>query len=311
MISSTLASFAALGAAFTWGLGSLLFSRSLAHVPAREPLSPAAANLFKNLLALGLFAGAAIGLGEALPPLAAWPRLLVSGAFGFALGDTLYFAALPRIGVQKSAMLGELNVPFTASLSFVFLGERFAPWLLAAMAVVLLGVTVVVSEAPKVDSAPSSRARAGVACAIGAALFQSLGVLVGHAGMEGAGVLGGTIVRMLGGCAAAFAVAPIGAWIARERPTREWARLVRPITDRALWKPLGLAALFGSVLGLPLFHLALRELDPGLAMVLFATTPLFTLPITRFFGEHHGARAWIGSWLGFAGVAWIVWLVQR
>lgn len=311
VISSTLASFAALGAAFTWGLGSLLFSRSLAHAPAREPLAPAAANLFKNLLALTVFVAAALVLGERLPPAAAWPRLLLSGAFGFALGDTLYFAALPRIGVQKSAMLGELNVPFTALLSFAFLGERFAPWLLAAMALVLLGVTVVVSEAPAAEAAPNRHARAGIVCALGAAAFQSLGVLVGHSGMDGAGVLGGTIVRMLGGCAAAFAVAPIGAWIARGSVTREWARLVRPIQDRALWRPLGLAALFGSVLGLPLFHLALRELDPGLAMVLFATTPLFTLPLSRFFGERHGARAWFGSWLGFAGVAWIVWLVQR
>lgn len=311
MISTTLASFAALGAAFTWGLGSVLFSRSLVPSAAREALAPAAANLFKNTLALALFVVAALVLGETLPAFEAWPRLLLSGAFGFALGDTLYFAALPRIGVQKSAMLGELNVPFTALLSFAFLGERFAPWLLAAMALVLVGVAVVVSEAPGEEAASRTVARAGILCAVGAALFQSLGVLVGHTGMDGASVLGGTIVRMLGGVGAAFLVAPLGAWITRGSARREWARLVRPATDRTLWKPLGLAALFGSVLGLPLFHLALRELDAGLAMVLFATTPLFTLPLTRLFGERHGARAWIGSWIGFAGVAWIVWLVQR
>lgn len=329
MISPTLASLAALGAAFTWGLGSLLFARTLAHAPAagvgasgsagtgpageRGPLAPAAANLSKNLLAFVVFAAWALASGDVLPPLDAWPRLLGSGALGFALGDTLYFAALPRIGVQRSAMLGELNVPLTAALSFLFLGERFAPVLLAAMALVLLGVTLVVAEAPEPSSDARAKTRlfrAGVACAAFAALFQSLGALVGHAGMEGASVLGGTLVRMAGGLLSAFLVAPLSAAFTKTSARVELARLVRPIHDRATWKPLAIAALFGSVLGLPLFHLALRELDPGRGMVLFATTPLFTLPLSRAFGERHGARAWLGTLLGFAGVAWVVWIVR-
>ncbi|MBI5364903.1 MAG: DMT family transporter [Planctomycetes bacterium] len=321
MIAPTLASLAALGAAFTWALGSLLFARTLAYAPAaaehpageRHPLAPAAANLAKNLLAFAAFAVWAWASGDALPPIAAWPRLLGSGALGFALGDTLYFAALPRIGVQKSAMLGELNVPLTAALSFCFLGERFAPVLLAAMALVLLGVTLVVVEAP----AQSSDARAmprvlrvGVACAALAALFQSLGALVGHAGMEGASVLGGTLVRMAGGLFSAVLVAPLSAAFTRTSVRVELARLVRPFHDRSTWKPLAVAALFGAVFGLPLFHFALRELDPGRGMVLFATTPLFTLPLSRAIGERHGARAWFGTLLGFAGVAWVVWIVH-
>jgi drug/metabolite transporter (DMT)-like permease len=277
---TTLASLAALGAAFTWGLGSMLFARSLAAAPpsvlgGREPLAPSGANLFKNLLALLLFALYALVTGVELPGAAAWPRLLVSGALGFALGDMLYFAALPRIGVQKSAMIGELNVPFTAGLSFAFLGERFSAVFLVA-----------------------------------AALFQSLGALVGHSGMEGVSVLGGTLVRMAGGTAAAFVVAPVaGAW-SGSGAASELARLVRPFHDRATWRPLAVAALFGAVLGLPLFHYALRELDPGRAMVLFATTPLFTLPLSRVFGERHGARAWLGTIVGFTGVAWIIALLH-
>lgn len=315
MTPTTLASLAALGAAFTWGLGSMFFSRSLAHAPATvraggDPLAPSGANLVKNLLAFLVFAAYAVATKDDLPAAAAWPRLLVSGALGFALGDMLYFAALPRIGVQKSAMLGELNVPFTAALSFAFLDERFTAVFLAATAVVLGGVTLVVAEPARATVVRSGFARAGLACALAAALFQSIGALVGHSGMEGTSVLGGTLVRMAGGIAAAFVVAPIAGALSGSGAATEFARLVRPFHDRATWKPLAVAAFFGAVLGLPLFHFALRELDPGRAMVLFATTPLFTLPLSLAFGERHDARAWLGTFVGFAGVAWIVLLLH-
>lgn len=313
MTPTTLASLAALGAAFTWGLGSLFFARSLVTAPVgpaseRGPLAASGANLFKNALALALFALYAAAMGVELPPASAWPRLLLSGALGFALGDMLYFAALPRIGVQKSAMLGELNVPFTAALSFAFLGERFDHEFLAATAVVLVGVTLVVLEPGRTRSSERlpTLARAGVVAAIAAALFQSTGALVGHTGMEGVSVLGGTLLRMLGGIAAAFLVAPIAGLVAGSGAACALRDLVRPFHDRTLWRALAVAALFASVLGLPLFHYALRELEPGRAMVLFATTPLFTLPLSRAFGMRHAAGAWFGTLLGFAGVAWIV-----
>jgi drug/metabolite transporter (DMT)-like permease len=59
-------------------------------------------------------------------------------------------------------------------------------------------------------------------------------------------------------------------------------------------------------MGLPLFHLGLRGLPSGVAAVLFATTPLFTLPLGAALGERHGARAVAGALLGFAGVAGVV-----
>lgn len=314
MISTTLASFAALGAALSWGLGSLLFSRALARAPGAdlradrgaEPVAPAAANLFKNLFSLAVFTAWAVSTGVRWPDAHAWPLLLASGACGFALGDALYFAALPRIGVQKSAMLAELNVPFTALLSFVFLGERFGAWLLAAMAVVLAGVTLVVSADTPSSDAGRRALRAGILCALGAVTFQSLGAVLGHKGFGDSDVFGGMIARMVGGCAAAFVLAPCSALFTRRAPGAELARLVRPLRERNLWFTLGAAACVSSIVGLPLFHLALRELPSGRAMVLFATTPLFTLPFGLFFGERHGLHAWLGTLLGFAGVVLVV-----
>jgi len=312
-VSSTLPALgAALGAAFSWGLGSLLFARVLtrprgpaatATPPSPTPPSPTAANLFKNILAVAGFALAALVLGTPWPAPGEWPAMMLSGLLGFALGDALFFAALERIGVQKTAMLAELNVPLTALVSCCVFGERFGVWTLAAIAVVLAGVTIVVR-----GSDPGIRhgaLRAGILCACGAVLFQSAGALTGHASMEGQPVLSGTIVRVLGGVAGAFLVALLSGLV-RGGVAAELGRLTAPLRERAGWPALALAALCSSLAGLPLYHYALRELDSGLAMVLFATTPLFTLPLGFFFGVRGSAAAWIGTLLGFAGVLGVV-----
>ena len=129
--------------------------------------------------------------------------------------------------------------------------------------------------------------------------------MLGHEGMAGASLLGGTLVRMIGGIVGAL----IGALLVGLIGTTvkaECGALTRPLRERRTLRPLLTAALFGSVLGLPLFHFALRGLPSGVASMLFATTPLFTLPLGFFFGERHGPRAWIGTAIGFGGVAGLV-----
>lgn len=324
---------AALGAASTWAIGTLYFNRALRapdgaggnralrardEAGGRSAPSAAAANLFKNALGTGVFALVALLLGVAWPESSAWPALLLSGAMGFTLGDGLYFAALPHLGAQRTAMLVQLNVPVSAISSAIFYGERFPPLLVLAMAVVVAGVLVVVrADAPSEGSSDVSAAqeRAGITrravslgvwCALGAVLFQSAGSVVGHGLMEGESVLASMVVRILGGVLASFVVVPAFALFTGGAPRRELARLVEPFRARSQGRDLWIAACFGALFGLPLFHYGLRELDTGVGMVLFSTTPLFTLPLTSFFGERHGVRAWWGTALGFAGVVAVV-----
>jgi drug/metabolite transporter (DMT)-like permease len=306
------ATLAALGAASTWAVGILCFQRAFrGGAGERVAPSPAAANLLKNALACALFALVAWLVHARWPPADAWPMLLTSGAFGFALGDGLYFAALAHVGAQRTAMLVQLNVPVSAVSSAVLYGERFPPVLLAAMAVVVAGILIVVraDDVPALgDTAAHRSRRLGIACALGAVLFQSAGTVAGHGSMQDLDVLGAMVVRILGGVLGSFAVVPLGALLAGGEPRRELARLVAPLSTPAHWRALAVATLFGALLSLPLFHYALRELDTGLGMVLFSTTPLFTLPFSALVGERHGARAWWGTALGFAGVVGVVWL---
>lgn len=322
--NSTWPMLAALGAAFTWAVGTLFFNRALRSGSSRHATSPAAANLFKNTVATAVFALAAWALHSRWPAAGAWPALLASGALGFALGDGLYFAALPHLGTQRTAMLVQLNVPVSAISSALFYGERFPPALLAAMSVVVGGILLVVrADRASAEGAASADGaltatedargvarsrRVGILCALGAVLFQSAGTLVGHGMMQDVDVTSGMVVRILGGVLASFVVVPLGALAAGVPSGRELRRLVAPLVAPSHARTLVAATIFGALLGLPLFHFALRELDSGLGMVLFSTTPLFTLPLTSLFGERHGARAWWGTALGFAGVVGVVWI---
>jgi len=302
------AALAALGSGLTWALGSLLFGRLLRAGPAASRPTPAAANFFKNLLAALAFSAAWPLLASAWPAAHAWPWLLVSGVFGFAIGDTLYFASLPKAGVQIAAMVVLTNVPAAVLLSWMFAGEKLHVATLAFMLVVVAGVLLVIFDARTDPAVSAHTRRAGIRLALAAALAQALGIVIGHRGMDGTELLAGTLVRMIGGVGGGVVGALLAGFTRRDATIASEVReLAKPLWTPALWKGLFVAALFGSVLGLPLFHIGLRELPSGVASVLFATTPLFTLPLGFFFGARHGWRAFVGTAIGFAGVAGLIW----
>ncbi len=302
-----LPALAALGAAATWALASHLFRRALSRADGALPPSAAAANLYKNVLAFAVFGVVAFASGGAFPAADRWPALAASGFFGFAIGDMLFFAALPLAGVQVAAMCGLVHVPVAVLLGWIVHGERLEPAALFGGALIVAGVLLVLSEVPRgVVRDPHARRR-GVELAILAALAQAVGVVTGHGAMQGQEVLGGTMARMSGGILGACVIAIVVGLVARgSSPAGELARLARPWKEPAARRGLMVAALCGSIVGLPLFHYALRGMASGEAAVLFATTPLFTLPIGFAFGERHGVRAVLGALIGIGGVAAVV-----
>lgn len=302
-----LPALAALGAAATWALASHLFRRALLRSDGAVPPSAAAANLYKNVLAFAVFAAIAFASGGEFPAADRWPALAASGFFGFAVGDTLFFAALPLAGVQVAAMCGLVQVPAAVFLGWVVHGERLEPTALLGGALIVAGVLLVLSETPRgVVRDPLARRR-GVQLAILAALAQAVGVVAGHGAMQGQEVLGGTMARMSGGIAGACVIAIVLGIVTRgSSAARELAHLTRPWKEPAARRGLVIAAVCGSVVGLPLFHYALRGMASGEAAVLFATTPLFTLPIGYAFGERHGLRGVLGALIGIGGVAAVV-----
>lgn len=133
----------ALAAALVWSGAVILFKK------ATDTVHPIALNLFKNAFALLLFIPTILLIGgfhwaslRDLDILA----LAASGVLGIAVSDTYFFKSLQLLGAGLFAIIECLYVVFIVSLSYVFLGERLAPWQLGGAILISAAVGLAVYE---------------------------------------------------------------------------------------------------------------------------------------------------------------------
>ncbi len=123
----------ALVTAIIWGLAVILFKKS------GESVHPIALNTYKNILAFVLFFLTMLILGESLflpVPASDYWLLILSGALGIGIADTLFFKCLNLVGAGMTAIVDCLYSPFIISLSLLWLGESFS--LIQVLGVVLV-----------------------------------------------------------------------------------------------------------------------------------------------------------------------------
>jgi drug/metabolite transporter (DMT)-like permease len=185
-------------AAVLWALAIVLFKKS------GESVHPLALNTFKNILASLLYlptlwlAGTsliqAFTAGEYL-------LLLLSGAIGIAIGDTLLFKSLNMIGAGPSALVSCLYSPFIIGLSFLWLGEKLT---LVQMAGVVLIISAVL-ETTRVQGGRRTDVRTrlfGIGWGIVSLAAMAVGIVMIKPLLDRAPLLWAVEVRLLGGVAA-------------------------------------------------------------------------------------------------------------
>lgn len=281
---------AALGAAASWALSSVLWRRM------GDELSADEMNLAKGLigsayLALILaFAGAhPVALGD-------FACLGISGALGIALGDSLYFDSLVGLGPRLATLLGALGPILTAILAVLLLGERpsAAAWLgiLAAAG----GVAWVLLEGrSSAEGGAGTDWGRGLRQGLLAVLCSALAMVLAKKGVSGTPALEAALIRV--GCGAGALLL----WGAVRGRARRWLRAVA--APRRLGR-LCLIVLVATLGGFWLSLVALRLADAWLVGVLLSTTPLLILPMTAaIFGERIRLRAVAGTLVAVAGVA--------
>lgn len=129
---------ASVSSAAFWAIAVVLFKKT------GEKAAPLPLNLFKNVVALVFFIPAAQFI-EKRPEGDAtfWLLLAVSGVVGITLADTLFFAALNRLGAGLNAVVDCLYSPSMIFLAVIFLGDRMtvqiAGGAVLVMTAVLLG----------------------------------------------------------------------------------------------------------------------------------------------------------------------------
>jgi len=123
----------ALLSAVFWAFAVILFKKS------GETVHPIGLNLFKNLLAMVLFIPTMLIFRETFfrpIPFSEYAIFLISGVLGIAIGDTLFFMSLNRIGAGLTAIVGYMYSPSIILFSVLFLKESLN--LLQILGVILI-----------------------------------------------------------------------------------------------------------------------------------------------------------------------------
>jgi drug/metabolite transporter (DMT)-like permease len=162
---------------------------------------PLAINLYKNGLAVILFAATAAALGQPLlPNLGAGPYavFLLSGVLGIAVADTLVLISLNKLGAEIFAIVDCGYAPSVIGLSFLFLGEHLNfPQLLGAglivLAVFMVGGLRAETQIKRTDLLT------GLAVGLLSVLFSACGIVMVKPLLGQAPLIWSSMIRMVGG----------------------------------------------------------------------------------------------------------------
>jgi drug/metabolite transporter, DME family len=281
---------AALLAALSWAVTGLLVRAQ------GSGLSAVAVNALRSTIAGVAFLAAWPLLGE-LRPVApvALALLIASLVAGLAIGDTLYFAAIARIGVARALPISMGYPVLTAALAVTLLGEPIGLVSALGMGATLVGVYLVARPERGQAAEHASAGRAygvGIAMAVAAAVGWSVSAVLLGPALEHVDVWTASAIR-----------APLAGLVL-------WLLAARAggLPERAQLRGLPLLVIASTgllnVLATVLFLASIDSAGAARAAVLTATSPVFAVPLAIL--VLHERATWqlgLGAACSVAGVA--------
>ncbi|MEW5924156.1 MAG: DMT family transporter [Candidatus Zixiibacteriota bacterium] len=187
----------ALLTAMTWAVAVILFKKS------GEKVHPIALNLFKNFLAVILFIPTMWLFGETLfrnVPARDYYLLLLSGALGIGLSDTLFFKSLNYLGAGMHAIVNCLYSPSIIGLSVIWLGESMTALQIIGAAMIVSAVLTATSKKGK-GNLSRHNLFWGVLLGVIATAASAVGIVMIKTLLERSPLLWATELRLFGGIA--------------------------------------------------------------------------------------------------------------
>ena len=289
----------ALLCALSWAISVVLFKKA----ELSADVSPQSLNLFKNALALPLLLITMAVLGEGFyweRSTVDWLGLAISGVIGIAIGDTLYFAALRRLGPGMLAIVETSFSPAVVVFSILILGEVIGGTFLAGALLILGGVVVAMLGDRAASGGQSTVTARGVGVGVAAAVMVAFGFVIAKPALSRSGLVEGTTVRLIFGILAQLA------WIFSRPGRREVLWILKP---HPVWRPLLPGAFIGSYLAMLLWLGGLKYTDASVAALLNQMTVVFTIGMgVAFLGEPLTRARLAGALAALGGAVLIVLL---
>ena len=282
----------ALAAAVSWAGGVTILKRLTNRIDtlSLNTLRLCVASLL--LLAVILLSGRGTELVNT--PLKPLVYLIISGAIGLAIGDTIFIKSLSYLNASQAFPIALCSNPvFTMLLAVLLLGESFT-WVTGlGTFLVLLGIYLLTSTR-MTNSAPRRIRGKGIVLALSAGATWAVAAVTLKLGVMDMDPLVAVAIKL---SSATIVLLPF-ALSQRKRGALQ----LRKYGSRNLALVLT-SALIDFGMGMVFFIIAIQLIGAGRAVVLAATSPLFLLPFSVFVLKERLTRlTLIGIFTGIAGI---------
>ncbi len=303
---------AALIAALTWS-GTSVAMASLAARVTPVAMSALRLSVASLLLPLALVVSGQVDDVGAAPASAIW-AMVGSGILAYAIGDTLYIAALKTLGVQRAFTVSmTLFILLSVAGGIVLLDEEFHWYQVAGSLFVGGGILLIVrgrgsAVAPRAEQGRLREGAGrgllsrvtnagGYGAVIAVAVFWAAATLWLAKGRGDLPSIAAATLRTPAGALGILAYAGI---LAR-------ADLVAPFRNRRDLAAIALVGLIGTAFGSLLYVYAVGEAGPGKTTVLSAASPLMALPLSfMVLRETISRQVVVGTILAVCGIVLVV-----
>ena len=240
-----------------------------------------------------------------------WPSFqwfFLSGVIGFGIGDVALFTAYERIGSRLTILLNLCLAPlFAMMMEWLWLGNGLGVRVILCAILVLVGVAMAIRPGAKSrQKVLRGRYWVGIVAAVIAGFGQGTGAVISRKaeavaldlGVHGSGITAAFQRVVAGLLFSAVAVLLIRLFGSR----KDWERWRSPL-DRSIAPWLLGAAIFGPVIGVSFFQLALQSLESGIVLAVVALTPIVMMPLAMITeGDHPSRLSIFGALVAVAGV---------
>jgi drug/metabolite transporter (DMT)-like permease len=280
----------ALGSALLWAVATILFKKS------GETVHPVALNLFKGVFGalliaptiwlVGSFPESPVGRGDYL-------LLLVSGALGIGIADTLFFMSLNRLGAVPISIVDCLYSPFVIGAAMIWLGEELSLWQIVGV-VLIISAVLTGATGKNSDKANTRGIWLGILWGTLAMALMAVGIVMVKPLLETLPLFWTMEVRLLGGIATLLVMLPF---------YRERRAMLKTLVPRQGWGYILGGSFVGGYLALFAWLAGMKYAPASQAAALNQTASIFIFVLAAIFlKEQVTLLRVLGIILGVCGV---------